>query len=294
VHYRIFSLHPEIFGSFLSESLVARGLSKDVISVELCNWREKFGIGSYKQVDDRPYGGGSGMVLMPDPIFNALTHFEAISTLYSASKNITQHHKVLPNNSRFYNLTEKKTKPGKATIMLTPRGFSLNQKTVEWLSGFDELNILCGRYEGFDARVSECVDLEISLGDYILNGGEIGAMAIVESVSRMIPGFITKPGSVNHDSFSSELNVYNEMREYVYGKRQIKKRQIEEIEKNKTNLFDDQLWLENKLIQVEHPQYTRPNIWSCWQVPEILLSGDHKKLQYWRENWYKFDKSGNF
>ena len=289
MNYRIFTLHPEIFQSFLSQSLIARGISKDIINVELCNWREQFGVGNYKQVDDRPYGGGNGMVLMPAPIFNALSHYNAVSDLYNPSINLVQHRRILPNNSKFFDLTQQTQSYKKATVMLTPRGYGLNQKVVEWLTNFDEINILCGRYEGFDSRVSECVDMEISVGDYVLNGGEVAAMSVIEAVSRLLPGFVTKNGSVLHDSFSSELNVYNEMREYVIGKSNLSKTRVLNQETLSIKLFEDDKWVKNQLSKIEHPQYTRPNIWSNWQVPEVLLSGDHKQMQNWRQNWYKFD-----
>jgi len=290
--YRIFTLHPNILSSFLSESLVARALAKEIIQVELVNWREGFGIGNYKQVDDRPFGGGSGMVLKPEPIFKALKSFEAQQNIYPKKVSNNTYSRVIPNNSRFYEL-QQKLNLKKATIMLTPRGFSLDQKIVSWLSGFEELNILCGRYEGFDARVSDSVDLEISIGSFVLNGGEVPAMSLIESISRLLPDFVTKETSVSHDSFSKNLNIYSENASFLRAKNTLKSiSDIDNLE-SKTrvleniNLFNDQKWMKEILPYIEHPQFTRPEVWNDLSVPKILLSGDHKKIQNWQKNWYK-------
>lgn len=289
MHYTVFTLQPNIFDSFLSNSLIARGISNNIISVNRVNWREKYGIGGYKQIDDKPFGGGHGMVLQPDPIFQALNDANLVSTLYEKSNKIINHNRIVPNNSNFYqNWQSNEKKVGKVTISLTPRGFPINQQLVEWLSSnFYELGILCGRYEGFDHRINEFVDLELSLGDFVLNGGEVAAMALIESVSRLLPGFVTKSENVMHDSFSSQLNHYVEQEEYVIGKNKFQN--YERIPKNNTNLqlFDDNKWKTNVLTKIEHPQYSRPEIWNNLQVPEILLSGNHKKIQNWRLNWWK-------
>jgi tRNA G37 N-methylase TrmD len=183
----------------------------------------------------------------------------------------------------------------KCTISLTPRGFPLNQQIVEWLANFQELNILCGRYEGFDARVSEAMDLELSVGNFVLNGGEVAAMSLIEAVSRLVPGFISKTESVAHDSFSSGLNYYQEQEEFVIGKTKTEERKRLQDQKPSViptvvqpqNLFDDTLWRRSILPYIEHPQYTRPEIWNNWKVPEVLLSGNHRKVQDWRRDWYK-------
>jgi tRNA (guanine37-N1)-methyltransferase len=285
VLYRVFTLHPEIFESFTSHSLIARAISKNIINVEYCNWREDFGHGNYHQVDDRPYGGGTGMVLLADPVFNALTKYDAVSDFFE--KNIKQNHQIVPNNSSFYATTALKNNYTKATVMLTPRGFALNQEISTWLSKFQELNILCGRYEGFDARLSPAVDLEISIGNYVLNGGEVAAMSLIESTARLIPNFVTKTPSIEHDSFSKEVNRYLENQEFVIGKNNLKHIQPStKAFKEKENLFDDEKWINNVLPFIEHPQYTRPFDWKGSKVPEILVSGDHKKIQDWRERWY--------
>ena len=283
--YNIFTLNPDIFTSFFGNSLIARGVAQDVISYELINWRDEFGIGSYNQVDDKPFGGGSGMVLMPEPIMQAMESKRVVSSFYDQGLD-----GLFPNNSRF----EDAVKSGElntknVTVSLTPRGFPLNQQVVEWLANdFDHVSILCGRYEGFDARVSEGVDLELSMGNYVLNGGEVAAMSLVEAVSRLVPGFVTKETSVLHDSFSSELNRYSEQGEYVVGKRRVEQGvEYMKAKSESKKLFNNDWYEQNVLPHIEHPQYTRPSEWRGRQVPEVLLGGDHKRIDEWRTKGWR-------
>jgi tRNA G37 N-methylase TrmD len=288
--FKIFTLHPDIFTSFKGNSLIARGFSQNIIDIETINWREKFGVGNYKQVDDKPFGGGSGMVLQTEPIYQALNEKNAISPLFKIPKEVEIHNRIEPNNQNFWHYKNQNTNHKKVTISLTPRGFPLNQQICEWLTkDFEEINILCGRYEGFDARVSEFVDLELSIGDFVTNGGEVPAMCLIEAVSRLVPGFITKDTSVLHDSFSSELNKYQEQEELIVGKKRLESgKTIFEVSKNNNiNLFDNNFWRKNIAPSIEHPQYTRPEIWNNWQAPEVLIGGDHKKIHRWRNNWYQ-------
>jgi tRNA (guanine37-N1)-methyltransferase len=289
--FNIFTLHPDLFQSFITNSLIARAISKKIIEISCIDWREKFGIGSYKQVDDKPFGGGSGMVLMAEPILNSMKDIGCIGHLNLSGG---QHINLLPNNSKFYTIVKNGINPNqKVNILMTPRGFPINQQTVEWIAkNFNEVNILCGRYEGFDARVNDYIDLELSIGNFVLNGGEVGSMCLVEAISRLVPGFITKNASVLHDSFSSGLNNYKEF-EFTNSKTQYQK----SLAKNKAatqekpdNLFDDQNWRSEILPYIEHPQYTRPAVLNYdsneIKIPEILLSGDHAKIQKWRMKWW--------
>lgn len=293
MQFRIFTLHPNIFTSFISESLIARAISKEIIAIETVNWRDLFGVGSYRQVDDRPFGGGSGMVLMSEPIYNALDSYSAVSHLFQSPVSAQEHTRLTPNNAVFFDTWNKsKLKPKSVTIMLTPRGFPLKQPIAEWLTNFSELNILCGRYEGFDARVSECVDLELSIGDFVLNGGEVAAMSLVESVARLLPDFITKETSVQHESFSTRPNYYPEQVQ-SNSKQKVTQRKLSNsvtLEDNldffADNLFDNSYWLSQIAPNIEHPQYTRPEEWRGFVVPTVLRSGNHHKIQEWRHNWY--------
>jgi tRNA (guanine37-N1)-methyltransferase len=298
VLYKIFTLHPAIFDSFLNTSLIARGLSKNILEIQRVNWREDFGIGRYRQVDDRPFGGGTGMVLRCEPILAALNHHDAVSNFFKPPSTSVQYHRREPNNSKFYDYwlasqtnPNAQTTTSRITVSLTPRGFPINQKIFEWLTNFKQINILCGRYEGFDARVSEAVDVELSLGNFVLNGGEVAAMAMVEGISRLLPGFVTKDESVLHESFSKSLNQYPEQIEFVTGKRRLEERRklaqsVETEHKDAMNLFDNEWWATQIQPNIEHPQFTRPEVWQDWRVPQILMDGNHKLIQNWRRNWW--------
>jgi tRNA (guanine37-N1)-methyltransferase len=291
--FRLFTLHPDIFGGFINNSLIARGIANKVIDIQTLNWREDFGIGNYKQVDDKPFGGGSGMVLMADPILKAMESVGATTLKTHPKQDI--HASYLPNNSKFWEAVKNGTiQNKKVNILMTPRGFPFNQQVAEWVAeSFEEVNILCGRYEGFDARVNDSIDLELSMGNFVLNGGEVGAMCLIEAVSRLVPDFITKNTSVLHDSFSSGLNDYSEF-EFSNSKQPVSKKKLLEKQKldqqkldaKNKNLFDDNWWIDNVLPYIEHPQYTRPEVYNNQKIPEVLLSGNHKKIQEWRKKWY--------
>jgi tRNA (guanine37-N1)-methyltransferase len=270
--YRIFTLYPQIFDSFFGTSLIARGVDKNVINYELVNWREEYGVGNHKQVDDKQYGGGSGMVLQCEPIYSALMHYNAVTSLEVSDKDI------YPNNSRFYEFN-KNQRQERITISLTPKGYPITQEVLRYLSEFSTINMLCGRFEGFDERVNTLVDLELSLGDFVLNGGEVAAMAIVEGVSRLLPEFITKSTSVEHDSFGTHNNYYAEQSNYSKVLHNSDRLEV-------NNLFDNSQWMK-KVKQLEHPVYTRPEIWHGIAVPEVLINGNHKRIQDWRSNWYR-------
>lgn len=296
MHFRIFSLQPTIFDSFFSTSLIARGLAQGVFSQEVVNWRDSWGVGNYKQADDRPYGGSHGMVLQTEPIFQALLHYGTVSPLFQPSKIPTEHTRILPNNSAFEELVRTRKQAGNpirsVTIHLTPRGFSYNQPVAEWLATeFDTINLLCGRYEGFDARVNETVDLELSVGNYVLNGGEVAALSVVESVARLLPGFLVKEQTAEHDSWSKNRLIHTENMEFVLGKKRMAQstRVVENYLKTETitKLFENKSWLETILPHIEHPQYTRPEIWQNWKIPELLKGGNHKNIDSWRNNWWK-------
>lgn len=294
LNIKIFSLHPQIFDSFFSTALIAKGLDRKVFDYKIYNWREEFGLGKYKQVDQQAFGGGSGMVLKPEPIFNALKKYDCLSSLFKKPEKNTIHRKIEPNNATFYHKA-KTEKLKKATILLTPRGFTFNQKIANWLSkDFTELSFVCGRYEGFDARVSEMVDLELSLGDFVLGGGEVASMAMIEAITRLLPNFLIKTESKNHDSFSTHLNLYPEQMEYILGKNKISQKpnlknkfKPNQNTKQEENLFSNQQWRKEKLPNIEHPHYTRPKTWQNFQTPEILLSGNHNQIQIWRESGWK-------
>ncbi len=169
----ILTLFPNMFDNFLNESIIKRAISNNFVKINIHNIRD-YSEYNNKQVDDTPYGGGSGMVLMCDPIFKAV---EA--------------------------LKRENTK----VIMMTPQGEKYNQKKAYELSKLKHIIIICGHYEGFDERILSIVDLEVSIGDYVLTGGEIPSMVITDSIVRLIDGVINKESHLN-DSFNDKLLDY--------------------------------------------------------------------------------------
>jgi len=210
----IVTLFPKMISSFFEESIVKRAIDKKKVEIKIVNLRD-FAIDEYGTVDDRPYGGGSGMILRVDVVH------KAISKIKSA-------------------VPEKKLR---SKILITsPKGRVFNQQKAIDLSNLDNLIIIAGHYEDVDARVLNFVDEEISMGDFVLTGGEIIAAAIVDSVVRLIPGVLKKENATTEESFSMS---------------------------------------NQKLL--EYPQYTRPENFQGLKVPEILLSGDHKKITVWQK-----------
>ena len=225
----IITIFPSIFDSFLSESILARAQKKNLLKINIHNLR-KWTKDKHKTVDDRPYGGGAGMLLKVEPISKAV-------------KDI-----VIPRRKTSRDLRDKNRS---RTILLSAKGKTFTQKDAWRLAKYDQLIMICGRYEGVDERVAKYVaDEEVSIGNYVLFGGEVPAMVLVEAVSRLIPGVVAKPESIKYESFSDkEANIK------------------------------------------EYPQYTRPEIFALngkkLKVPSVLLSGDHKKIEKWREKHSK-------
>ena len=204
----IITLFPKMISGFFEESIVKRAVEKNLVEIEIINLRD-FAIDDYGTVDDRPYGGGVGMILRVDVIHKAIS----------------------------------KIKNRKSKIVLTsPKGKVFDQKKAQEYSKLDHLIIIAGHYEDVDARVQGLVDEEISMGDFILTGGEIPASAIVDSIVRLLPGVLKKEQATISESFN------------INGK---------------------------KIL--EYPQYTRPEEFMGKKVPEILLKGDHKKIEEWKE-----------
>lgn len=196
------TIFPKYYEAFKTESIVSKAIQKNLIDIEIIDFRN-FTNNKHRKVDDEIYGGGSGMLLMVEPIDNALN-----------------------------SLKEK----GKV-ILLSPQGKKFNQQIACDLSKEKTLTFISGRYEGFDERVRSLIDCELSIGDYVLTGGELPSMVIADSIIRLVPKVI-KSESYENDSFQNNL--------------------------------------------LDFPQYTRPSEYKGMNVPEILLSGDHKKINDWR------------
>ncbi len=210
----ILTLFPQAFESYLNVSLLQRALAKKLIKIEIKDLRS-WGEGVHKSVDQRPYGGGAGMVLRVDIIDKALK-----------------------------GLKVKKGKKGQAIILLTPQGKRFDQKLALKLSNLKTLVLICGRYEGFDERVRSLVDMEISIGDFVLTGGEIPALAVLDTVARLVPGVVGKEESLINESFSESAG----------------------------------------LRMLEYPQYTRPEVYKKMKVPAVLRSGNHGQIDQWRKS----------
>lgn len=174
--FDVLTLFPEIFSSYLQVGILGRAITKGLLEVALTNIRD-FAKGPHKMVDDRPFGGGAGMVMKPEPIFRAV---ESVPRLEEAP-----------------------------VVLFTPQGRPFDQ-TLAWeLSTCKQLILICGRYEGVDERIRlTCVDMELSIGDYVLNGGELAAMVVIEAISRLIPGVLGSEGSSLDDSFEDGLLEY--------------------------------------------------------------------------------------
>ncbi len=204
MHFDIFTLFPEMFQGPFSESILKRAQEQGLLSIALHNIRDAT-TDKHHVVDDYPYGGGAGMVMKPEPIFTA------VEGVYQ----------------------------GGPIILLTPQGRLFNQQIASTLAQESRVTLICGHYEGIDERVREqLVTDELSIGDYVLTGGELAAMVVVDAVSRLIPGVLGGSESTSEESHSGNL--------------------------------------------LEYPHYTRPPEFRGWQVPDILLSGNHAQIARWR------------
>ncbi|MDR3243956.1 MAG: tRNA (guanosine(37)-N1)-methyltransferase TrmD [Elusimicrobiota bacterium] len=181
----ILTIFPKMFESPFSESLIKKAIDNKIIQIRTIDIRS-FSKDKHKKVDDKPFGGGAGMVLKPEPIFDALRSLG-----------------IRKKNREYKNRYKKPF-----VIYMSPQGKPLNNKVIKRLLKFEKLTILCGHYEGIDERVMKYIDEEISIGDYVLTGGELAAMVLIDSVSRMIPGVIKENDSVINDSFYNDFLDY--------------------------------------------------------------------------------------
>ena len=213
MRFDIFTILPEIFPPYLESSMLLRARQRGLIDVHVHNIRD-YTHDKHHTTDDTPYGGGGGMVMKPEPIFEAV---ESVLGFDSVQTSL----------------------PPVPVILLTPQGRVFNQRVAEELSRHERIALLCGRYEGVDERIREhLVTDEISVGDYVLTGGELPALVMIDAISRLIPGVLGDPDGAQDDSHSMGL--------------------------------------------LEYPHYTRPPEFRGWGVPEVLLSGDHGKIERWR------------
>tara|TARA_A100001011_G_scaffold223206_1_gene231158 strand:+ start:7348 stop:7983 length:636 start_codon:yes stop_codon:yes gene_type:complete len=203
--FNIITLFPNLIDEWKNTGIIFQAIKNNIIEINSVNLRD-YGIGSYKQVDDAPYGGGPGMVLMPEPLDNAI-------------------------NSTNVNIN----------IFLTPSGVELDESLISELLEFESINLICGRYEGFDQRILDLhSDYEVSVGKSVVSGGEVPAMYLLEALIRRIPDVLGNPESLINETFT-----------------------------------------DNK---VDYPVYTRPEKYKNLEVPDVLLSGNHQKIDEWKKN----------
>jgi tRNA (guanine37-N1)-methyltransferase len=205
VLFRVLTIFPEMFAGPLENSILKRAQDQGLLEVELINIRD-YSTDKHCKVDDYPFGGGAGMLMKPEPFFNC---FDALNI-----------------------------RSGDRVILMTPQGETFTQEKALELSKEAEITLICGHYEGIDERVKPLVTDEISLGDFVLTGGEIASMAIIDCVGRLLPGTVGDANSLQEESFNFGL--------------------------------------------LEYPHYTRPRSFQGWDVPDILLSGNHQEIRRWR------------
>ncbi len=220
MRFDIVSLFPQSLDGYYASSILGRAQKKGVIRIVTHDMR-RWSFDKHRHVDDTPYGGGPGMVIRVDVAHRALKS-------------------ICPRR-------DKKTR----TILLTPRGINFDQRAARRLSRYKRLILIAGRYEAIDARIEHFVDEKISVGNFVLTGGELAAACIVDAVSRLTPGVLGKASSLASESFSE-----------FFGKKTF----------------------------VEYPQFTRPERYMDFSVPKVLLSGNHKKILRWRRRMSKLRK----
>lgn len=205
----VLTLFPDMFASPLDFSIVKRAKERQLVNIVLSNIRD-YASNSYKKVDDKPYGGGPGMVMMCQPVFDCLE-----------------------------NVKKQDENPGRI-ILLTPGGRKFDQNLAKELANEKRVILISGHYEGFDERIRIGANAEeVSIGDYVLSGGELAAMVIIDAIVRLLPGALGDQDSAANDSFSDGL--------------------------------------------LEYPHYTRPEVFRDMKVPDVLLSGNHEKIEKWRK-----------
>jgi tRNA (guanine37-N1)-methyltransferase len=220
MQFDVFTLLPEVFPSYLETSILKRARDRGLIDVRVHNIRD-YTHDKHHVTDDTPYGGGGGMVMKPEPVFEALETVLGLNPTEESDQTPPMPASNIP------------------IILLTPQGRVFNQGIAKELSAHPHIALLCGRYEGIDERIREhLVTDEISIGDYVLTGGEIPALILIDAISRLLPNVLGDPTGAEDDSHAMGL--------------------------------------------LEYPHYTRPPEFRGWKAPDVLLSGDHAKIDKWR------------
>ncbi len=252
MQFDIITIFPNIFSSYFAETILARAQKNNLIEIkthDLRQWTDD----NHKSVDDSPYGGGPGMVMMVEPIFKAVEEIKSKNLFFERSEAKSR------SSSRQARTIKQRV------ILFSAKGKPYTQADARRLAAeYDQIIMICGRYEGVDERVAQQIaDEELSVGNFVLTGGEIPAMILVDSVSRLVSGVINKE-SLKEESFSTSESVLLRPASGTSADAQ----------------FSGSAFSGEKIG--EYPQYTRPEEFKGWKVPEVLLSGKHKEINNWR------------
>lgn len=237
--FDIITIFPQIFDSYFGESIIKRARQAGIVEIRTHDLRD-YSPNKHRNVDDTPYGGGAGMVMQVEPIYNCVN---AVKSQFPISNS----QKISGDQIS----TDKKIQDSKTRVILfSAKGKRYTQADAKRLAKYEQLILVCGRYEGVDERVAQHIaDEELSIGDYVLTGGEIPAMVVIDSIARLLPGVLGNAESAEVESHSKEGYL-------------------------------------------EYPQYTKPESFQGWEVPKILLSGNHGEIERWRREMSK-DKRGD-
>ena len=244
--FNIVTIFPKIFDSYFGESIIKRAQKQNLIDIKIHDLRD-WTSDKHKTVDDAPYGGGAGMVMKIEPLYEALKTIKAVGFVDKV-KNLFIQNSKFPGRAR-------RQRAGKIQnskiVLLSAKGRPWTQGLAREYAKLDRVVLICGRYEGVDERITNFIDEEISIGGYVLTGGELGAQVLVDSITRLLPGVLGNVASAVDESHS-QAGV------------------------------------------LEYPQYTRPAVFEAdgkaYQVPEVLLNGNHKEIEGWRKGQMKSKK----
>lgn len=244
MNFQILTIFPELFDSWQNAGILYRAKEKELITIGVHNIRD-FTEDKHRTVDDTPYGGGAGMVMKIEPIAKTLDKIQNL-------------------NVKLQNIR---------TVVLSARGEQFTQTKAEEYAKLDELILICGRYEGIDQRVADnLADEEISIGPYVLNGGEVAAMVVIEAVARLLPGVLGNEDSLKEESYASSSPDK--------GRRGgVSTPFNSPLSQTRPEATAGNAGGET----IEYPQYTKPAEYNGWKVPEVLLSGNHREIRKWRE-----------
>ncbi|MDD9897633.1 MAG: tRNA (guanine(37)-N(1))-methyltransferase [Candidatus Melainabacteria bacterium] len=273
----VLSLFPDLIENYCSTSILGLAREANLYQLNTHNPRD-YSKDKHKKVDDTPYGGGAGMVLMPQPFIDCLGNVTVTPdncVMRDPQEPHLHESKLRSFGSRkpCSRTPQQHPYPESLEVIITsPSGRPLTQDLTKELSQKKQLIILCGRYEGFDQRIRDRATMEISVGDYVLTGGELPALTIIDATLRHIPGVLGDPTSLEEESHS-QINYLEKLEEL-----QVSKKELAQL-LEQTGLSKEDL---AKLVIKEYPQYTRPADFQDEQVPEVLLSGNHKEILLWR------------